>query len=101
MTYVEFALLEDEVFFFDGENFGGVVLRLVGDKTVAFGVAARIRNDSSVFDHAKVGKVLAELVLGSCLRYSADKNSVGYSVHAVVLLVLLLVVVIHFCWLCI
>ena len=69
MAYVQLALLEDKVLLFDAEHFRGVVLRLVGDKAVAFGVAARVCDDARVFDRSEVAKILSQLFLRGLMSF--------------------------------
>ena len=61
---VQFALLENELLFFDAKYFGGVVLAVVRDEAVAFRVTARVCDDARVFYVAKVTEILAQLFLG-------------------------------------
>ena len=59
VTNVQLALLEDELLLFDAQHLGRVILALVGDETVSFRVASRVRYDARILNGTKVSKVVS------------------------------------------
>ena len=60
---VQSVLLEHQLFFFEREHFGRVVLIVVGDEAVAARVATLVRDYARVFDVTEVREVVAQFIL--------------------------------------
>ena len=89
---VQLVLLEDELFVLEGQDFGGVVLVVVGDKAESARISYLIGDDAGILDHAEVGEVVSQLILRSSLWDTTNVDSVRNAVATLVAATLLEVV---------